>query len=140
MLLQIIYVKAQYTNEYEFDPSKQDEYEADFLEYRRNLFTLFKSVTRMVKSISIEFLKSKMMNVLKNYSSLPFQEIEIALNLFYHIAEPLASEALNGEDHFFTQSFCAILTNSKYINIFIYCNRYFITSTYFSSISIFSNC
>jgi hypothetical protein len=108
-MLQIVRNKARYTEDFHFDPLTQDEYEAGFLEYRRELMILFKNSVRLLPDLVKEFTKSSLIHALSNQGA-PFSETEIGLTLFYHIGE-MFSEG-TGEDDYFATLLGAIIEAS----------------------------
>jgi hypothetical protein len=114
-MLQIIRNKGRYTEDFNFDPTKQDEYEAGFLEYRRELMILFKNSVRLLPDLVKEFTKSSLLHALTNQGS-PFPDIEIGLTLFHQIGEMFNEEVQQGigDKTYFEQLLAAVIEASKY--------------------------
>lgn len=114
-MLNIIRNKARYRDDFNFDPLKQDEYEAGFLEYRRELFILFKNSVRLAPEMVKEFTKSTLLHALNNQNS-HFSDIEIGLTLFYQIGEMFTDEvqvSSGTNTTYFEQLIAAIIEVSK---------------------------
>lgn len=125
-MLQTIRKKAQYRYDFNFDPLKQDEYEAGFLEYRRELMILFKNTVRWAPELTKAFTKSSLLHALspdnlqglKNPNA-PFADLEIALTLFYQIGEIFTEEISTPSNPnqegstYFEQLLAAIIEASK---------------------------
>jgi exportin-T len=90
MILDVIRRKARYTDDFNFDPMKQDEYESGFLEYRRELFTLFKNIAKISPLITKSYVQNALTNTFKIMNMTHFAELEVDLSLFYNIGEPLS--------------------------------------------------
>ena len=57
-------------------------------------------------------MKSVITNLFKNLKNLPYDEIEIALSLFYFLGEVIPEETTN--DSFFIETLDAIISNSMF--------------------------
>ncbi|KAL9646930.1 hypothetical protein ABK040_013789 [Willaertia magna] len=93
VILNTIKNKGQFTEDFNFNPKDQDEYEAGFLEYRKELVVLFKNVGTIAPDMVKQFVKSYLTQVLSNIQGLKFSEIELALSLFYYTGEIFPNEA-----------------------------------------------
>jgi exportin-T len=117
-MIQIIRNKARYTDDFNFDPLSQDEYEAGFLEYRRELMVLFKNTVRLAPDMVKEFTKSSLLHALNNQANIHFSEVEIGLTLFHQIGEIFTEEIQqqntpNEASGYFEQLLAAIIEASK---------------------------
>jgi len=86
-ILTTIQTKGRYTEDFRFEPNLQDDYEKGFLEYRRELFVIFKNIGTLNPGLVKQFIQALVRHTLSNIQSLSFGDIEIALTLLYVSAE-----------------------------------------------------
>eukprot|EP01080_Neovahlkampfia_damariscottae_P006828 gene6828-10993_t len=110
LILNIIHQKAKYPKDFNFNGLEQTEYENLIISYRRDLFALFKTIARKNKLFTLGFMKSVITNLFKNLKNLPYDEIEIALSLFYFLGEVIPEDT--SKDSFFIETVDAIITNN----------------------------
>eukprot|EP01124_Arcella_intermedia_P009126 TRINITY_DN1589_c0_g1_i1.p1 TRINITY_DN1589_c0_g1~~TRINITY_DN1589_c0_g1_i1.p1 ORF type:complete len:1014 (-),score=154.42 TRINITY_DN1589_c0_g1_i1:127-2721(-) len=90
--LQIIANRLEYDDDFNFD--KRDEYEEDFLSFRKDLGNLFKSITLLHPTLTGKFI-SQLVNFIDQLpeASIPLPptayKIEVALHLFWRMGEAL---------------------------------------------------
>ncbi|VDP15237.1 unnamed protein product, partial [Soboliphyme baturini] len=65
----------------------QDEKEDAFLQLRSDLKILLINLGQLDQDLFFEFLKSVVENALNNWRHLPFQEVESAISMLYHVGE-----------------------------------------------------
>jgi exportin-T len=104
VILTIIKDKAQYRSDFNFDIEEQDEYEAGFIQYRKDLFVLYKNLGIVIPDMTKQFIENLIQYTLQNLNQLKFSEIEISLSLLYFTAEIFQGEATkpNAETSFFS--------------------------------------
>eukprot|EP01018_Ginkgo_biloba_P004887 Gb_29796 [translate_table: standard] len=68
-------------------------------EHRKDLFILFRSISRVAPDVTQSFVKSTLASALRS-SETPFEDIETAISLFYALGEGLSEETMkNGSGH-----------------------------------------
>ncbi|KAG2385530.1 hypothetical protein C9374_003345 [Naegleria lovaniensis] len=86
-MLTTIQKKAKFTEDFKFDPSQQDDYETGFLEYRRELFVLYKNIGIIAPDLMKHFIHALTNHTIGNLNVLGFADAEICLTLLYITAE-----------------------------------------------------
>jgi len=99
LLLQIIRNKMKYDDSYNFD--KQDENEAAFQEYRKELRNLYKLITKINPQIVSTFVIATITAITTTNATLSYYDIEVALSLLYNMGDGLPENTLKTLEGFF---------------------------------------
>jgi len=90
-LLEIIYHKMKFDSSYNFE--REEELEAEFLKYRKELEKIFRNIARLIPVQTFEFVTTLMKQILtQDCSRLPMADIESCLRLFYVMGEGLSDQ------------------------------------------------
>eukprot|EP00898_Chlorokybus_atmophyticus_P004220 jgi/Chlat1/479/Chrsp103S00979 len=75
------------------DNRRAEDYDEEFQEYRRTLFTLLRNISRVIPDITRSFVQSNLTAVLSTPDS-SARDVEAAIMLLYQLGEGMAEEAL----------------------------------------------
>ncbi|XP_026431323.1 exportin-T-like [Papaver somniferum] len=97
-ILEVIHVRICYDPEYRENLSIPDkigiEEEERMIEYRKDLFVLLRSVSRVAPDITQMFIRNLFAGALVTSSDRNVEEVEAALSIFYALGEYLNEEAV----------------------------------------------
>jgi exportin-T len=115
-MFQVVRTKARYTEDFIFEPVKQDEYEVGFLQYRQELFVVLKNATRIAPQIAKEYVEFELLRTLNLFrsdgKSMKFWDLEIALTLFYELGENFSKEINDATDSAYFRNLLTEVINS----------------------------
>lgn len=94
-LLLTIAHKMKFDSSYNFEVEGEDE--AIFQDYRKQLKIILDNIAGVNKELVIEFIKKFVDHILWQWRESSFQDVEVALSLFYYIGEAIPSV---GGNHF----------------------------------------
>eukprot|EP00743_Colponemidia_sp_Colp-15_P007842 GILK01008494.1.p1 GENE.GILK01008494.1~~GILK01008494.1.p1 ORF type:complete len:968 (-),score=114.45 GILK01008494.1:207-3110(-) len=109
-VLQIVQRRVRYPEWFTF--SRDAEEDSKFFEYRKNLGTVFKSVTRALPEASVAFLQQVVLQALQNASSIPMPDLESALFLFFTYGETHRDALEKMKEGIFPEILQAMITNN----------------------------
>ncbi|KAL6076211.1 Karyopherin transporter [Balamuthia mandrillaris] len=112
-LLSIVARKMAYDENFDFE--KEEEYEEEFNRYRQELAIIFRKVIPIAPELVASFVHSLVVRTLSNLSSIPFQEVEVALTLLYNLGDGLTGLPENirtAFTHFFSQIMPTVVTSN----------------------------
>ena len=100
--------KSLYPEDFNFQEEEEDE--RAFLEFRRELSTLFKGVARVHLNLAQEFVRSTLQSTLAPSGGVPqWYHLEVALWLLYTLGEGLPDAAIREKSGFFQEMMSALL-------------------------------
>lgn len=79
--------KSVYPENFNFEEEEEDE--KAFLDFRREISTLFKGVSRVNLGLAQEFVRSTLQSTLAPSDRVPWMHLEVALWLLYTLGEGL---------------------------------------------------
>lgn len=94
MLLTIAH-KMKFDESYDFETEGEDE--ATFQDYRKQLKVLLENIAGVNKELVIDFVKKYIEHVVWHWQDSTFQDVEVAISLFYFIGEAIPAV---GGNHF----------------------------------------
>eukprot|EP01113_Clastostelium_recurvatum_P043579 TRINITY_DN7235_c0_g1_i4.p1 TRINITY_DN7235_c0_g1~~TRINITY_DN7235_c0_g1_i4.p1 ORF type:complete len:1068 (-),score=308.25 TRINITY_DN7235_c0_g1_i4:49-3252(-) len=107
VLLQVLRHKMRYPATYDFEDV--DEAESHFLDFRKELATLFRNIFRIIPDVVCSFVHSTLAAIAAASSegkAVPFPETEISLHLFYQLVEAISGtpeDVVKATELFFSQ-------------------------------------
>ena len=120
-MLSTIQKKAKFTEDFKFDPSQQDDYETGFLEYRKELFVLYKNIGIIAPDLMKQFIHALTSHTISNLNVLGFADAEICLTLLYITAEVFPDMInrpnVNQQENIFFNLLLQIVGSSKFDEI-----------------------
>lgn len=90
------------------DPDDED---ASFVEYRREMGTLFRSVARVHPALACDFVQSTLRSMLDSLKTSRWAHVEVALWLMYQLGEGLSDGAVREKGGLFEQMMLSLLAS-----------------------------
>lgn len=78
-LLTALATKAQYCEDYNF--SREEEYEAEWMQFRLSLMKTFKKVVQYKPDISAQFVVTAVQGAIANHKGLPWRQVSDSITL-----------------------------------------------------------
>ncbi|KAL1526877.1 hypothetical protein AB1Y20_015568 [Prymnesium parvum] len=103
--------KSLYPEEYNFDEEDEEDEKA-FLDFRREISTLFKGVARVHLGLAQDFVRNTLQSTLAPSEGVPWRHLEVAMWLLYTLGEGLPDAAIREKDGFFRDMMVKLLQSS----------------------------